>query len=163
MTDACELYLTAARASVEELFGTMMGVAVTPGARCDSFPRAEVVAVIGLQGRYRGTLALALPQTTLIGVAGAMLGVELTQWDDELAQGAAELANIVVGATKARVTEATGVVLEMGPPAVLAGSDVTLLHPPAGQWRGLEFGSPLGNFSVAIAFETPANDEERQA
>lgn len=126
-------------------------------------PRIPVViaGVIGITGRtYQGAMSLSFTREAFLHLMGQMLQEELTDITPELADGAAELSNIIFGHAKLALN-ASGHDIRMALPSVLKADE-------------LSSGAPMNTDATAILLRTPAGplviefagrsiDEDRKA
>lgn len=94
-------------------------VEVTPAMAQGVAPVHEVSAVIGLSGEGSGgAVVLSTDKTTATAVVSRFAGEALPDFDDDVADGLAELANIVAGAAKSGMRPG----LSLSLPTVVAGA-----------------------------------------
>jgi len=142
--------------SVYGLFSTMMEsevqrgeIGVSAGA---SNPR-DMVAIIGLSGPARGTVALSFPSGTALRMVSRLLGSETRVVDESVSDGVAEIVSIVAGNAKARLTQDGGTPIDLSLPAVLRGNDFSVQYPSQSVWLEVPFTSDLGPFCLRVTFE----------
>jgi chemotaxis protein CheX len=144
--------------SVSETFSTMLGTTATRGTigvTSDAFRNPlEIMALIGLSGPARGTVALCFPTSTALNVVSAMLGQSLRVVDETVSDGIAELVNMVAGSAKAKLATQ----LEQGPmnlslPTVVRGSSYTVSQPSQAVWLEVPFTSGHGPLVLRVTFE----------
>jgi chemotaxis protein CheX len=142
--------------SVYELFTTMLGAKATRGtvgvARAQGSPR-EMMALIGLSGPARGTVALAFPVSTAIAIVNRLLGTTTTIIDDTVSDAIAEVVNIVAGGAKAKFKVGDGPPIALSLPTVVRGSDYNVEYPSGSIWLAVPFESDLGPFTLRVTFE----------
>lgn len=143
--------------SVYDLFKTMLGCEARRGeislARSVSSGH-EVIALIGLSGIVRGTVALAFPARTALHMVNRLLGVETIGVNDEVLDAVAELVNIVAGGAKAKLNGETGTPISLSLPTVVQGKDYTVEYPSYAKWLDVPFTSELGPFTLRVIFES---------
>lgn len=141
--------------SVSDLFGTMLGCSVKRGevtlARESGDPQ-HLVAIIGLSGPARGTVAVSLPVKTSLAVTGRLLGDAPPMVNDDVADALAEIANMIAGGAKARLS-GEGTPIDLSLPTVVTGSDYQVVYPTETVWLDVPFSSELGTFSLRVTFE----------
>ncbi len=142
--------------AVHELFDTMLGVAAKRGnprrLPKDAKPQ-EVVGMIGISGSARGVVAAGFPKDTSIRVVGKLLCCELTEFDDIVSDGIAEVVNMIAGNAKAKLAENHEAPLDLSLPTVLSGSDFRIESPADCIWIEVPFTSALGEFELRLMFE----------
>lgn len=143
--------------SVYDLFKTMLGCEARRGevslARSVSSGH-EVIALIGLSGIVRGTVALAFPARTALHMVNRLLGVETIGVNDEVLDAVAELVNIVAGGAKAKLNGETGTPISLSLPTVVQGKDYSVEYPSYAKWLDVPFTSELGPFTLRVIFES---------
>lgn len=114
--------VTAAR----ETFSLMMSleaVEVTPAQAEAVAPVHEVSAVIGLSGAgVGGAMVVSADRGTAAALVSRFVGAPLAGFDEDVADGMAELANIIAGAAKAEAAAGGGPRLALSLPTVVAGA-----------------------------------------
>ena len=113
--------------SVAEVFGMMLGYAVTPvelqPPSSDPDDQPERTAIVGFSGVMRGSCGIRLTRLAAGAVASAMLGGGAVEEDAESIDDAVgELCNMLAGGWKGRVPELDSRCL-LSPPAVISGND----------------------------------------
>lgn len=94
-------------------------IEVTPALAEGVAPVHEVSAVIGLSAeRTGGAVVLSTDRSTATAFVARLVGEDLPGFDDDVADGLAELANIVAGAAKSGMRP--GLALSL--PTVVAGA-----------------------------------------
>jgi chemotaxis protein CheX len=142
--------------SVGELFTTMLASKAQRGApslhRGDGVP-GDVVALIGLSGPPRGTVALSFPMTTSLAIVARLLGMKVTAYDDTVSDAMAELVNIVAGSAKSKMNIDGRAPMDLSLPTVVRGNDYTVDYPKSTMWLEVPFSSDFGPFSLRVTFE----------
>ncbi len=142
--------------SVYELFSTMLGCDVHRGdvtlSKSSGHPQ-HLVALIGLSGPARGTVALSLPVATSLALTGRLLGEEPPEVNEEVADALAEMANMIAGSAKAKLSGDAERPINLGLPTVVTGSDYKVVYPSDSVWLDVPFNSELGHFSLRVTFE----------
>ena len=142
--------------SVYEVFSTMLNCEVHRGdvtlSRQGGHPQ-HLVALIGLSGPARGMVALSLPVATSLAVMGRLLGEEPAEVNEEVADALAEVANVITGNAKARLSGDSERPINLGLPTVVTGSDYKVVYPSDSVWLDVPFNSELGQFSLRVTFE----------
>lgn len=137
---------------MKDVFETLMGcsVEITNRGLADSGKRPDyVLALIGISGSIKGTLGLSFPPATAIAVINRMTMSDDAQINEELFDGLAELANIVGGKSKAKLSEIAGETLELSLPLVIQGNYI--VYSPANTlWTELRVESELGPFFLKV-------------
>lgn len=150
-------YINPFIASVDELFGTMLGCPVQRGklalAPSSTIGPEQVAALIGLSGPMRGTVVLAFPVATALKIAGRLIGEDPQEIDEEALDAVAEVVNIVAGGAKSRLSQGSGPPMDLGLPTTIVGDRYSVVPPSEASWIELPFDSELGGFLLRVAFE----------
>lgn len=142
---------------VFELFETMLNVSLQRKKIALSKEPSkfrEVTALIGMSGPIRGTVALAFPVDTAIALVNRLLETKVRIMDDTVADGIAELVNIVAGSAKAKFPisdESKPVTLTL--PTVVRGLHYEVNYPAGSIWLEVPFESGLGDFNLRVTFQ----------
>lgn len=149
--------------SVFELFTTMLDSEIERGkigvTTADANPR-DIMALIGLSGPARGTVALSFPTDTALKMVGRILGAEVRIVDDTVSDGVAEIVNIVAGSAKAKLTQGGGAPIDLSLPTVVKGHNYEIDYPSQSVWLEVPFKTGLGPFSLRVTFEFEDEDEK---
>ena len=145
--------------SVYELFSTMLKSQVAKGevgAYWEPPTNSDIVALIGVSGPARGTVALSFPVSTALAIVGRMVGENVRIVDDMVKDGVAELVNIVAGTAKGKLNNSGTTAIDLSLPTVVRGSNYKVEHPTRTAWLEVPFQSDLGPFSLRVTFERTA-------
>lgn len=148
--------------SVYDLFNSMINC---PVERCDISVKEhlefsyEIVALIGLSGPARGTVALLLPTETALCVVSRFMQEEIKEVDESVIDAVAELVNIVAGGAKARLCDDEPVI-KLGLPNVIKGKGYTVYQPTKTIWLEIPFKSECGTFSMRLTFDLEMNGRD---
>ena len=141
---------------VYELFETMLNSELTrKGVAVSREPSKfrEVTALIGMSGPVRGTVALAFPVDTAIALVNRLLDTDIKVMDDSIADGIAELVNMVAGSAKAKFPIPDGVdPVNLTLPTVVRGLHYEVNYPAGSIWLEVPFDSDLGEFNLRVTF-----------
>jgi chemotaxis protein CheX len=140
--------------SVRELFSTMLSCQAQRGNVTLSDGQSAthgIVAIIGLSGPARGTVALDFPSQTAFAIVGRLFGEAPTEFDADVSDTVAEMANIVGGGAKARLRNDSHPI-DLGLPTVVVGGDYQVHHPSQSTWLEIPFASELGDFTLRVTF-----------
>lgn len=122
----------AVRASIAEItkgvFATMVMLDVV-----DREPLTEpvitfhdtITSMVGLAGSYSGILAIHCPKNLALKITSSMLGMEVTDIDDDVNDAMGEIANMVGGDVK-HIFSPKGSDINLSIPTVIYGSDYVL-------------------------------------
>ena len=143
--------------AVYELFQTMLQGKVERGPigviAGDTRPN-DIMAIIGISGPTRGTVSLGFPEPTALAIVGRILNLPVDQVDDSVADGVAEVVNIVAGSAKAKLNAGNSTPLDLSLPTVVRGDNYNVQYPSKSVWLEVPFTSDLGDFNLRVTFET---------
>lgn len=143
--------------SVMEVFNTMLSAQVKRGqvgiSKSASSSARDIMALIGLSGPARGTVALSFPTKTALSLVSRLLGSETHVVDDTVSDGVAEIVNMVAGSAKAKLTQDGGAPINLSLPTVVRGGDFSVDYPSQSVWLEVGFESDLGAFTLRVTFE----------
>jgi CheY-specific phosphatase CheX len=102
----------------------------------------EVGSVMGVKGKgHTGTIAIAFPKTTFLGIVESMLGEKHAEISNQNADACSELLNIIYASARVKIN-AGGFEFQPAIPATVCGKDI---------WF------PLGQFKEYIRLECECN------
>jgi chemotaxis protein CheX len=144
--------------SVNDLFITMLGRSVKRGdiglATSTKTLDEEIVALIGMSGEARGTVTLSFPIKTAFAIASCLLGVEIIEMNETVADTVSEVVNIIAGGAKGKLSSKFSSPLELSLPTVIRGTGYTVAYPLNTIWVEIPFHSDLGPFQLRVTFES---------
>jgi chemotaxis protein CheX len=91
--------------TVDEVFGLMLGtpVTVSESAIAPTNVPITLTAVIGLAGALSGGYTVVVNEETAKQIASAMLGIEISELDNDVYDALGEITNILAGAWKSKI------------------------------------------------------------
>ena len=84
-----------------------------------------ITSMVGLAGSYSGILAIHCPKNLALKIASSMLGMEVSDIDDDVNDAMGEIANMVGGDVK-HIFSPKGSDINLSIPTVIYGSDYVL-------------------------------------
>ncbi|MBF0183598.1 MAG: chemotaxis protein CheX [Magnetococcales bacterium] len=111
-------------------------------------PQADVTAIVGLSGTMEGGVHLSAPIHTALGLAMAFSGETLEVFDATARDALGELANIIAGAVKERISDA----IYLTPPKVVTGVNLTVDYTKALASTKCYFRTMHGPFFVEVFY-----------
>jgi chemotaxis protein CheX len=81
-----------------------------------------LTAMVGLAGTYNGLVSVHLPWPMAISFTSLMLGMEVTEIDDDVNDAMGEIANMVAGSFKQHLSKG-GSDIQLSTPSVVNGAD----------------------------------------
>jgi chemotaxis protein CheX len=144
--------------SVNDLFTTMLCRSVKRGdiglTTQTKTISEEIVALIGMSGEGRGTVTLTFPIKTAFAIASCLLGIEINEMNENVADTVAEVVNIIAGGAKGKLSSKFTSPLELSLPTVIRGTGYTVAYPLNTIWVEIPFTSDLGHFQLRVTFES---------
>ena len=116
--------------ATRKVFETQVSMAATPGKpevkKAGASAKMDITGVINMNCKqFNGSIAICFPKSVFLGVYDAMLGEKVEEIDEEVADCAGELLNIIYGTAKTTLN-AKGYEIEKAIPAVMSGGDINL-------------------------------------
>lgn len=137
-------------AAAIEVFETMTGrtlVAQAPftvsSATCDE----DMSAIVGLSGRLPGTVIVGVDRALAIDFTAQVIGHVTDTIDEQVIDAVGEIANMVVGGAKCRLTEYK---LSISLPSVICGRGLTVNFPRSVRPVCIPFESDGGRLTLCI-------------
>lgn len=81
-----------------------------------------LTAMVGLAGTYNGLVSIHVPWPLAIGFTSLMLGMEVTEIDDDVNDAMGEIANMIAGSFKQHLSKG-GSDIQLSTPSVVNGAD----------------------------------------
>lgn len=137
-----EKLVTSARASMDEVFSTMLGLTATP--QDDTLEKGGlhtyngVMALVGVAGGWTGTGRLLVSPRMACILAGHLLMSTFESVDEEVLDAVAEIANMVVGNVKNALEEELGPML-LSVPTVVFGKNYLTRSSKVHDWLIVPF------------------------
>lgn len=110
--------------SVNDLFETMLACRATrgePTGDCACIHK-DITGMIGIAGEYKGAINVYFPESVALQCVSAMMGMEITQFDEDARDAVGEITNMIVGGTKNYLYERS-IKCEISTPVVVVGKD----------------------------------------
>jgi chemotaxis protein CheX len=153
------------KSSTKEVFSTMLMLDVNVD---ESFIKDEnkvstdLISSLHFFGeKYMGKIAVFVYGATACHLAGAMLGIEATDVDEDVKDGMGEIVNMIAGSAKVKLESTMGD-FHLLTPWVIAGKSLTIASPAGGEsglsiesqaqfsWIMTKFSYDKGHFIVGV-------------
>lgn len=143
-------------ADVRDVFVTMVGV-----EDLDHLPlqidvtthfKECLTAMVGLAGTYNGLVSVHIPWPLAIRFTSLMLGMEVTEIDDDVNDAMGEVANMIAGSFKQHLSKG-GSDIHLSTPSVVNGSDYMVSSGSSIENVTLKFASNEEWFIVSLSIE----------
>ena len=114
---------------VQEIFSSMVGVEdilyLPPQMDLTNHFKDCLTAMVGLAGSYSGLVSIHVPWPLALSFTSLMLGMEVTEIDDDVNDAMGEIANMIAGSFKQHLSKG-GSDIQLSTPSVVNGSDYTV-------------------------------------
>lgn len=137
-----------------DVFASMIFIEIVPEPSLEKGEapiESNLCSLIGLAGDLKGILAIQCPKQVAMGITGAMLGMEVTELDDDTKDAIGEIANMVAGGLKEALA-ASGRKIELAIPTTVIGNEIRTSGLSGATRVTIPFLSPLGRFGVELRF-----------
>ena len=122
--------------------------------------QSDVTGILSLvQDRNEGTFIVSFPKATIFAMLSKMYRREFTEVDQSVRLGVGELTNIIYGVLKANLNK-DGYHFKMAIPNVILGENHTVSSSVAGPVLIMPYATPVGGFTVVMAFHGEAAGAE---
>lgn len=150
--------------ALKETFEMMVQTEIkpqNPKIKSSAVAHGDITAIIGMNGtvekdgeekEFKGLLALSWPEPLYVTLAGRMLFEEYTEYNDEIADSGAEIANIVMGNAKGQLAN-IGYKIGMASPTSIRGKGHEIKYPPNTTVIEITIGTDVGDFSLEICYQ----------
>ena len=141
---------------VKDIFGTMVGLEDLLHLPIQIDPVTNftdcISSMVGLAGTYNGLISLHMPCNLAIRATSSMLGIEVTELDDDVKDALSEIANMIAGSFKQNLSKG-GMDIRLSTPSVVYGKEyvITLSNNP--DQIAVRFATDDDWFMVSVAFE----------
>lgn len=140
--------------TTEEIFNTMIFMDISaeePLMQGKQAIGCHISSMIGLSGGFSAMLNIHCPEAIGLGIAGAMLGMELEDVDADVKDALGEIANMVAGGLKERFA-AENIDLALAIPTTVSGKSYTIASPTKSNRVIIPFSIEAGQFFVEIKY-----------
>jgi chemotaxis protein CheX len=139
---------------VREIFTTMIGVELSASKVADTVTKFRdcVTAMIGFAGSYNGMISINSPQKLALEFASQMLGMELTECDDDVRDALGEIANMIGGSFKHHFVK-DGHEVRLSTPSVMSGEEYVMTAGAIPDTLTLAFQCGEETFLVSVYLE----------
>jgi chemotaxis protein CheX len=141
---------------VMEIFSTMVGLEdllhLPATANIMTDFNDCVSSLVGLTGEYNGLVGLHMPNSLAMNVASGMLGMEVTELDDDLKDAIGEIGNMIAGSFKNQLSK-SGLDIQLSMPSVIYGGNYGIAPGNIRDHIAIQFATDEEWFMVAVALE----------
>lgn len=111
-----------------------------------------LTAMVGLAGTYNGLVSVHIPWPLAISFTSLMLGMEVTEIDDDVNDAMGEIANMLAGSFKQHLSKG-GSDIQLSTPSVVNGADYVVSSGNNLENITLKFATDEEWFMVALSIE----------
>ena len=111
-----------------------------------------LTAMVGLAGTYNGLVCVHLPWPLAISFTSLMLGMEVTEIDDDVNDAMGEIANMIAGSFKQHLSKG-GSDIQLSTPSVVNGSNYVISSGKNLENITLKFAADEEWFLVSLSIE----------
>lgn len=151
--------------AIKGVFETMVFSPLTPQKpvmKERSTSKSDIYVVMGLNGLvksedgkervFKGMMVLGFPKETYVKIASAMLMAEYTDYNDEIKDVGAEIANITTGNAK-KILSQIGFKIEMSIPSTVIGDACHIEYPKGTNVIEIPFQGNVGIFFMELCYQ----------
>ena len=141
---------------IKEVFSTMVGMEDILPVPTQIEPMTHfegcITSMVGLAGSYSGLVSIHTPQTLALQITASMLGMDVTEMNEDVQDALGEVANMVAGSFKLHLARG-GADIRISTPSVVTGSDYVISAGTLNDTMTLRFITDDDWFIVAITLE----------
>jgi chemotaxis protein CheX len=141
---------------VQEIFSSMVGVEdilyLPPQVEMDGHFKECLTAMVGLAGSYSGLVSIHVPWPLALAFTSQMLGMEVTEIDDDVTDAMGEIANMIAGSFKQHLSKGGGDI-QLSTPSVVTGADYTISNGSTNENITLKLATDEEWFMVSLTLE----------
>lgn len=142
---------------VRELFATTMGLdnlldfplQIAPASRF----KDSISCLIGVAGTYNGMLSLHMPRSLAIKATSTILGMEVSEVDDNVNNTLMEITTLIAGALQQRLIK-NGACIRLSMPSVIYGKKYEVYICSNFEQIAVSFANDNSGFMVSVAFDS---------
>lgn len=142
--------------SIRNVLSTMAQTQVTVGKpflKSGDKAMGDVTGMVGMVGNQtKGSIAISFTAPAILSVASRMLGENLQELNETVADVVGEITNIVTGGAKKILSE-KGYTFNMAIPTTVVGKDHCVHHKTSRPVIVVPFETDAGGFFVELCFE----------
>ena len=141
---------------IREVFSTMVAmedllhlpIQIEPVTQFESC----VTAMVGLAGTYNGRVSLHAPLNLAMDFTARMLGIDVTEFNDDVCDALGEIDNMIAGSFKQHLSRG-GADIKLSTPSVITGKEYFVSEGNAAETITLRFATDKDYFVVSVNLE----------
>ena len=140
--------------STKSVFSTMLGSDVVVASEDAGRGNIafDISGIISFSGSIQGTAVISLEKEVALSIAETLLGTRPTKIDDDVRDLVGELANMIGGNSKERLSNSD---VALGLPTVVTGKGHEVSFEPGAQVRKIHFETQWGPIALEIGMRAP--------
>ena len=138
--------------SAKEIFSTMvmMEIAVAGERLTETVVLVDSISgVVGLAGKYKGVLAIHLPNSVAMAITGSFLGMEVEEINEDAEDAVGELANMLAGDIKTVLSD-KGRDIDLSIPTIISGHEYDFQPTKEAESFIIPFSCNCGEFMIEL-------------
>lgn len=141
---------------VREIFGTMVGLEDLLHLPVQIDPVTHfkdcVSSMVGMAGTYNGLVSLHMPSELAMRATSCMLGMEVTELNEDVNDAMGEITNMIAGSFKQHLSKG-GQDIHISTPSVVFGKEYVITLGSKPEQITVRFATDDDWFMVAVAFD----------
>jgi CheY-specific phosphatase CheX len=142
--------------TLKSMFGTK-AQPFDPSSPLTQYIKPEVQALVGFEGSHQGMMVVRLPEGTACALAGAFVGEEYHEINEEVRDCSMEIVNILIGQLKQTLQESTenselNFQINFSLPKILVGFSANGTPDPEITYVRVDFETAVGLLTVQTDF-----------
>ena len=141
---------------VQDVFTTMVGVEDLLHLPLQVDPKTHfndcISAMVGFAGLFNGLVSLHVPQGLALSFASCMIGMEISELNEDVNDALGEIANMIAGSFKHRLTK-DGHEVRLSIPSIVAGKEYVISSGSQANTLTLLFDASDEWFMISIVAE----------
>jgi len=140
---------------VLEIFSTMVGGGVLSSKKAETVTtfKDSVSAMVGFAGGYNGMISINASRKQALQFTATMLGMEVDECEEEMADALGEIANMIGGSFKHHFVK-DGHEVKLSTPSVISGGEYEMTVCSLPDTLTLLFETVEESFTVSLYLET---------
>ncbi|MCH9007415.1 chemotaxis protein CheX [candidate division KSB1 bacterium] len=109
----------------------------------------DITGLLGFSGGRKGALLMTMPEEIALKAVGGMLGMELTEVDEDVCDGVGELINVIAGGAKTKLQK-KGFDFELSIPNTVIGKKHQITAPASTSRMRCDFEADGEGFFIEV-------------